>query len=240
MKEASGDRAEHHHLSDHDHDHRHGRVIAVEQDILSRNNRIAERNRGLFQANGIFTLNLVSSPGSGKTTLLVRTISELRPELTFAVIEGDQQSDRDAHRIDATGAPVIQVNTGAGCHLDADMVSRAVDQLNPEARSVLMIENVGNLICPALFDLGEAHKVVVISVTEGDDKPIKYPHMFDASGLCIINKIDLLPYVEFDLDRCKEFALQVNPHLSFYEVSAKTGEGLEGWYSWLRRYGTGV
>ena len=202
--------------------------------MLLQNNLLAQRNRGWLEAKGILALNLVSSPGSGKTTLLERTITDLRDELDLRVIEGDQQTLRDAERIAAAGAPVIQVNTGKGCHLDAPMIKRALDELAPPEGSVLLIENVGNLVCPALFDLGEAAKVVVISVTEGDDKPLKYPHMFAASQFCIINKMDLAPYVDFDVDKCEAAAREVNPHLEFQRVSATTGEGLDGWYQWLR------
>ncbi|MCB1182268.1 hydrogenase nickel incorporation protein HypB [bacterium] len=243
----------HHHDHDHDHDHDHGhhhhdhghdhhhphdhgasRTLQVEQDILQQNNLLAQRNRGWFEAKDILALNLVSSPGSGKTTLLERTLTDLKGEFPVAVIEGDQQTLNDADRIAATGAPVIQVNTGKGCHLDAAMIRRACDELAPGDRSVLMIENVGNLVCPAMFDLGEAAKVVVISVTEGADKPLKYPTMFAAADLCLINKIDLLPYVDFDVDACEEAARRVNPRLEFGRVSATTGEGLDGWYAWLR------
>ena len=206
----------------------------METDVLLRNNLLAERNRGWFAGKNILALNLVSSPGSGKTTLLERTIIDLKGELVLAVIEGDQQTLNDADRIAATGAEVIQVNTGKGCHLDAEMIQRACARLQPSDNSVLMIENVGNLVCPALFDLGEAAKVVIISVTEGDDKPLKYPTMFAAGNLCVINKIDLLPYVQFDLERCKKAALSVNPRLEFLQVSATTGEGLDRWYAWLR------
>ncbi len=222
---------------EHEHDHEHGpgsRQVSVEQDVLQQNNLLAERNRGWFAAKGILALNLVSSPGSGKTTLLERTIADLAGEFAVSVVEGDQQTLRDADRIAATGAPVIQVNTGHGCHLDAAMIQRAVDELEPAEKSVLMIENVGNLICPALFDLGEAAKIVIISVTEGDDKPLKYPTMFAVSDLCLINKIDLAPHVDFAMDRCEEAARSVNPKLEFCRVSATTGEGLDGWYAWLR------
>ncbi|MCD6376657.1 MAG: hydrogenase nickel incorporation protein HypB [Caldisericaceae bacterium] len=231
----------HHHDHPHDHDHHHhehghehGKTIQVETDVMQKNNLLAERNRGFFEARNIFALNLVSSPGSGKTTLLEKTIQALKQEMKFYVIEGDQQTLRDAERIDRVGAPVIQVNTGNGCHLDAHMVNHAVKQLNPEPDSILLIENVGNLVCPSLFDLGEAHKVVIISVTEGDDKPLKYPTMFQHSDVCIINKIDLLPHVEFDLELCKKYALQVNPHLTFFEISATKGEGMGKWLNWLK------
>lgn len=223
----------HHHNGD-DHHHSHGREIQVEQDILSKNNLLAERNRGFFEARNILALNLVSSPGSGKTSLLEKTIKELGKEIKFFVIEGDQQTMNDANRIHAAGAPVVQINTGNGCHLDSDMVNKAVKELNIESNSVLMIENVGNLVCPSLFDLGEAHRVVIISTTEGDDKPLKYPTMFQSSDICILNKTDLLPYVDFDVEKAKQYALQVNHHLKFFELSVKTGEGMEDWYSWLR------
>lgn len=229
------DHDHHHHDHDHhDHSHNHEREVSIEQDVLGKNNLLAERNRGFFEAKNIFALNLVSSPGSGKTTLLEKTLTALKGELPFAVIEGDQQTLRDAERVEATGAPVVQVNTGTGCHLDADMINRALKSVEPQDNSLLFIENVGNLVCPALFDLGENLKVVVISVTEGEDKPSKYPTMFDAADICVINKIDLLPFVEFDVDQCKKYALEVNHHLEFFELSATTGEGLDEWFNWLR------
>ena len=206
----------------------------METDILQENNLLAQRNRGWLEAKGILALNLVSSPGSGKTTLLEKTITAMKDEVPVAVIEGDQQTLNDAERIAATGAPVIQVNTGKGCHLDADMIRRSLDDLAPAENSLLMIENVGNLVCPALFDLGEAAKVVIISVTEGDDKPMKYPNMFAAADLCLINKTDLLPYVDFDVEKCEQAARSVNPKLTFHRVSATTGEGLDLWTGWLR------
>lgn len=211
------------------------RRIMVEQDVLGKNNSQGAANREFFAKQRILALNLVSSPGSGKTSILEKTVRDLRHELTISVIEGDQQTMRDAERIEATGAAVVQVNTGTGCHLDAEMISRALPQLNPAPHSLLFIENVGNLVCPALFDLGEAAKVAIISVTEGEDKPQKYPHMFRAASLCLINKIDLLPYLDFDVALCKEMARQVNPDLIFFEVSAKSGAGLTDWYDWLRR-----
>ena len=230
---------DHDHGQDHPHDHGHdpapgGRTMAVEQDVLLQNNLLAARNRGWLEARKVTALNLVSSPGSGKTTLLEKTIAALGGEPVVTVIEGAQQTMNDAERIAATGAAVLQVNTGNGCHLDAAMVRRAIDELDPPAGSLLMIENVGNLVCPALFDLGEDDKVVIIRVTEGDDKPLKYPNMFAAARLCLINKIDLLPYVDFDLERCRRAALQVNPRLEFLELSATTGEGLDRWLDWLR------
>ncbi len=223
----------HHHHHDH-HDHGPSRTLQVEMDILQQNNLLAQRNRGWFEAKNILVLNLVSSPGSGKTTLLERTITALKDEIPVSVIEGDQQTLNDANRIAATGAPVIQVNTGKGCHLDAQMIRRACDELAPADGSVLMIENVGNLVCPAMFDLGEASKVVIISVTEGDDKPQKYPTMFAAADLCLINKMDLLPYVDFDVDTCAQAARTVNPRLEFHRVSATTGDGMDQWYEWLK------
>ncbi|MCK5195856.1 MAG: hydrogenase nickel incorporation protein HypB [Desulfobulbaceae bacterium] len=210
------------------------RTIQVEQNILAKNNTVAADNRRYFTDNSIFALNLVSSPGSGKTTLLEKSINRLEGT-PLAVIEGDQQTTRDAERIAATGAEVVQVNTGTGCHLDAGMVRRAAQKLALQKHSVLFIENVGNLVCPALFDLGEAHKVVIISVTEGEDKPQKYPHMFAAAEICIINKIDLLPYVNFDVSKCRQYAQQVNPRLIFFELSATTGEGMAPWLNWLQQ-----
>ncbi|MEN8122558.1 MAG: hydrogenase nickel incorporation protein HypB [Bacteroidota bacterium] len=224
----------HQHTHGHHHTHGHSKIIQVEQDVLSANNLLAERNRGWFDAKKILCLNLVSSPGSGKTSLLERTVIDLKEKLPFYIIEGDQQTMNDAERIDAAGAPVIQVNTGNGCHLDADMVNQAVKKLKVPDDSILLIENVGNLVCPSMFDLGESKRIVIISVTEGDDKPIKYPSMFETSDICIINKIDLLPYVDFDVGKAKEYALRVNHHLEIFETSAKTGEGLEQWYEWLK------
>ena len=202
--------------------------------VLADNDRRALLNRGWVAGRGVLALNLVSSPGAGKTTLLERTIVDLKGELPLAVIEGDQMTTRDAERIEAAGAPAVQVNTGKGCHLDADMVWRACAKLQPAPGSVLLIENVGNLVCPALFDLGEAAKVVVISVTEGDDKPLKYPHMFAAAQLCLVGKLDLLPYVKFDVAACEQAARAVNPKLEILRLSATTGEGLGAWYDWLR------
>lgn len=226
---------EHHHHSHGHHDHGQRKTILLEQDILATNNLLAERNRGYFEAKNIQCFNLVSSPGSGKTTLLERTIHDLKHELNFYVIEGDQQTSNDANRIDAAGAAAIQINTGNGCHLDAEMVNSAAKALEIKNNGYLFIENVGNLVCPALFDLGEAKRVVIISTTEGDDKPIKYPTMFESSDLCIINKIDLLPYLDdFDAEKLKEYALRVNHHLQFIQLSVKSGEGMEEWYQWLK------
>ncbi|HJV21004.1 MAG TPA: hydrogenase nickel incorporation protein HypB [Sediminibacterium sp.] len=223
------------HLHDHGHSHTSAKTIVdVEQDVLHQNNLLAQRNRGYFDAKNILALNLVSSPGSGKTSLLERTLKDLKGELEFAVIEGDQQTTNDADRIHATGTKVTQINTGKGCHLDAHMVLHALQGMKPLDNSVLFIENVGNLVCPAMFDLGEKERVVIISVTEGDDKPLKYPDMFHSSTLCIINKTDLLPYVPFDMEKVKANAKKVNPGLEIFEVSCTSGEGLSAWYNWLK------
>lgn len=210
------------------------RVIQVERDLLAKNDEQAELNRNLLNSNGIFSLNLVSSPGSGKTTLLVKTIAALGGELPLAVIEGDQQTENDAERIRAAGAPAIQINTGKGCHLDAQMVGQAMQQLDLKEDSLLLIENVGNLVCPASFDLGEAHKVVILSVTEGEDKPLKYPDMFRAADLMLLNKCDLLPYLEFDAELAIRCAQRVNPEIRVIRLSAKSGEGMDEWLDWVR------
>jgi hydrogenase nickel incorporation protein HypB len=250
----------HHHDHDHDHDHHHAdgkhhshkhshdrgeahdhehreepaaKKLNIEADILGKNNRLAAGNRALFRSKGVFVLNLVSSPGSGKTTTLERTLRDVGSRFTFSVIEGDQQTDNDAVRIASTGVPVKQVNTGAGCHLDAHMVSHAAENFDLDSLDILMIENVGNLVCPASFDLGEHHKVVVLSVTEGEDKPLKYPSMFHNADIMLLNKVDLLPYLDFDVEKCKAFARQVNPQIRIFEVSSKTGEGMDAWYEWL-------
>jgi len=244
----------HEHPHDHDHDHEHAhryvpahshapgvgarRMVQIEQDILAKNNAYAEQNRGRLAERGIFALNLVSSPGSGKTTLLCKTIEMLKGRSSVAVIEGDQQTSQDAERIRATGAPAIQINTGKGCHLDAHMVGHAMEKLALPEDSLLMIENVGNLVCPAAFDLGEAHKVVILSVTEGEDKPIKYPDMFGAATLMLLNKCDLLPYLSFSVPRAVEFARRVNPDIAVIEVSATTGAGMEAWLAWLEQGAT--
>lgn len=231
----SHDHDHEHHHHDHDHNHNHIKEIDLEKDILHKNDLLAERNKGYFDAKNIFAINLVSSPGSGKTSLLERTIADLKSEISFGVIEGDQQTSNDADRIAALEIPVIQINTGKGCHLDSEMISKAVKQLSPVDGSLLMIENVGNLVCPSMFDLGENVRVVIISITEGEDKPIKYPDMFYGSQVCIINKIDLLPYLKFDMEKLKDYAKKVNPNLMFFEVSAYTGEGMEPWYNFLKK-----
>jgi hydrogenase nickel incorporation protein HypB len=210
------------------------RMVQIEQDILGKNNQYATANRQLFQDQSILALNLVSSPGSGKTTLLTRSIDDLKGELPISVIEGDQQTANDADRIRETGVPALQINTGKGCHLDAHMIGHAMESLQPADNSLLFIENVGNLVCPAAFDLGEAHKVAILSVTEGEDKPLKYPDMFHAADLMILNKTDLLPYLDFDVDKCIEFARRVNPDIEVLQLSAKSGEGMDAWYQWIR------
>lgn len=226
---------DHHHSHDHSHDHPHDHTetITLEQKVLAKNDLLAEENRRWLADRNILTFNLTSSPGAGKTTLLERTIRDLTNDRPVAVIEGDQETLLDAERIKAAGARAVQVNTGAGCHLDAAMVRRALDTLDPEPESILFIENVGNLVCPALFDLGEHSKVVVVSVTEGADKPLKYPHMFAAAGLVIVNKTDLLPYVDFDLDACMKHVRSINPNAEILPTSATHGEGLTAWYDWI-------
>jgi hydrogenase nickel incorporation protein HypB len=221
----------------HNHDHKHiqdtTRTISVGESLLAKNDRLAAGNRKLFNDAGLLTLNLVSSPGSGKTTLLEKTLSDLKGRFSFAVLEGDQQTANDADRIAATGVPVHQINTGAGCHLDAHMVGHGVAHFDLATTDVLMIENVGNLVCPASFDLGEDLKVAVLSTTEGEDKPAKYPQMFRAAEIMIINKIDLLPHLDFDMEKCRDYAMQVNPDLTIFELSCRSGEGLDTWYAWL-------
>jgi hydrogenase nickel incorporation protein HypB len=242
----------------HDHHHEHGRgaglhdygsgpagvhvpglsqsrIVQIEQDILAKNDGHARANRARLAAAGALALNLVSSPGSGKTTLLTATLTRLAGRCTLAVIEGDQQTANDAERVRATGVPAIQINTGKGCHLDAHMVGHAMDALPLARGGVLFIENVGNLVCPAGFDLGEAHKVVVLSVTEGEDKPLKYPDMFAAADLMLLNKVDLLPYLEFDVDACIAHARRVNPAIEVLQVSALRGTGMDAWIAWLDR-----
>lgn len=249
-----------HHRDDHEHaGHWHGndgsihfgmdgdppstsqrRRIRLEKDILSKNDAFAQANRARLTAAGQFALNFVSSPGSGKTSLLVRAITDLRSRFSVTVIEGDQQTSNDADRIRAAGAPAIQINTGKGCHLDAHMVAHALDQLPMRQGGLLFIENVGNLVCPAAFDLGEAHKVVVLSVTEGEDKPLKYPDMFVQSDLILLNKADLLPHLDFDLNACMDCARRVNPSSDILTVSARTGEGMSAFYGWIEQRAAGA
>ncbi|MDS4022973.1 MAG: hydrogenase nickel incorporation protein HypB [Candidatus Competibacter sp.] len=235
----------HAHAHAHAHEHEHGdlshghigegRRLTLERDILAKNAEFAAGNRRLFAERGVFVLNLVSSPGSGKTLLLAGTVRVLRDEFPVAVIGGDQQTANDAERIHAAGAPAVQINTGKGCHLDAHGVGHALEQLPLPEGGVLFIENVGNLVCPADFDLGEACKVVILSVTEGEDKPLKYPNMFAAAGLMLLNKTDLLPHVEFDVARCLDYARRVNPDIQILQLSARTGDGMEAWLDWVRR-----
>ena len=226
-----------HHAYDHHHDHghgtAHGRLVTLEQDLLAKNQLFAERNRGWFDGRGVLAVNLMSAPGAGKTTLLERTIREWGRGVPVSVLEGDQATSADADRIRAAGAAAVQINTGTGCHLDAHMVAHGLDRLRPQRDSALLIESVGNLVCPALFDLGEHVRVVVVSVTEGDDKPQKYPHMFRGCDLLLINKTDLLPYVRFELARCIVSARKVNPRLEVQAISAETGDGMQAWYEWL-------
>lgn len=209
------------------------RMLEVEIDVLDKNNQISARNRARFAAREQLVLNLVSSPGSGKTTLLTETLMRLKDRVSCAVIEGDQQTVNDAARIRATGTPAIQVNTGKGCHLDAQMIADAAPRLPLESNGILFIENVGNLVCPASFDLGERHKVAVLSVTEGEDKPLKYPHMFAAASVMLLNKVDLLPYLNFDVEKCLACAREVNPDIEIILISATSGEGMDTWLNWL-------
>jgi hydrogenase nickel incorporation protein HypB len=224
---------DHHHDHDHHHDPPRTETVSLEQKVLAKNDLVAQQNRDWLAARSVLALNMTSSPGAGKTTLLERTIRKIGANRPVAVIEGDQETLLDAERIRAAGARAVQVNTGAGCHLDAEMVHRALHAVDPEPKSLLFIENVGNLVCPALFDLGEHSKVVVISVTEGADKPLKYPHMFAAAGLILINKIDLLPYVDFDLEACARYARSINPAAEILPLSATTGDGMAAWYDWI-------
>jgi len=238
---------DHHHDHHHDHGHTHahpgddqphvhgpnGEVISLETAVLAKNDGIAARNRGWFEGRGVLALNLVSSPGAGKTALLERTIRDLGDRVPVAVVEGDQMTANDAERIRAAGARAIQINTGAGCHLEADMIAQAVKRLDPAPGSILMIENVGNLVCPAMFDLGERMKVAVISTTEGEDKPLKYPHMFRAADMVLINKIDLSPHVDFDEAQCRANIAEINPRARVLALSAKTGEGVAAWTDFL-------
>lgn len=247
----------HHHAHAHDHDdgHHHDhhgdlhfgqgpagltvggvgqmQLLRIEQDILAKNNGFAGANRARFAAEGVLALNLISSPGAGKTTLLVATVNALKASRAVGVIEGDQETSNDADRIRATGVRAVQINTGRGCHLDAHMVGHALDDLPLAVGGVLFIENVGNLVCPAGFDLGEAHKVAILSVTEGDDKPLKYPDAFAAADLMILSKIDLLPHVDFDVERCIGHARAINPAIEVLQLSARTGAGMDAWLSWI-------
>jgi hydrogenase nickel incorporation protein HypB len=221
-----------------DHGHAPGQpgdIVELEARVFAKNDALAAKNRTWFAGREILAVNLVSSPGAGKTTLLERTIRDLGKEMPLFVLEGDQATANDGARIRAAGAPVVQINTGTGCHLEADMVARGLMELKPEVGAVVLIENVGNLVCPAMFDLGERAKIAVLSVTEGEDKPLKYPHMFRAAEVMVLNKIDLLPYVDFDAERAIGYAREVNPDITVLRMSARSGEGLDAWYDWLRR-----
>ncbi len=228
-------------MSDHGHPHPQDdressdrtHTFTLEERVLAKNDQLADRTRTSLAAQGICAVNLMSSPGAGKTSLLERTVREAQLGRPISVIEGDQETAFDAQRIREAGARAIQINTGSGCHLDAAMVQRGLDALDPEARSIVVLENVGNLVCPAMFDLGERAKVVIISVTEGDDKPLKYPHMFAAADLVLVNKTDLLPYVDFDLDRLATDARHLNPDLRILPISVRDGSNLQDWYDWL-------
>jgi hydrogenase nickel incorporation protein HypB len=227
------------HAHSHEHAHTHEgaseatRKILVEEDILARNNAYAARNREAFSRSATLALNLVSSPGSGKTTLLTRTLSALKADVPLAVIEGDQESELDAERIRAEAVPALQINTGKGCHLDAHMIGHALERLRPPEAGILFIENVGNLVCPAAFDLGESAKILILSVTEGEDKPLKYPDMFHAARLLIINKTDLLPHVRFSVETATDYARRIHPQMEVVTLSASTGEGFDVWLAWL-------
>jgi hydrogenase nickel incorporation protein HypB len=214
--------------------HSQSQLLRIEQDILSKNDAFAAANRARLRDGGILALNLMSSPGAGKTTLLEATLARLKDEMPVAVIEGDQETANDAERIRRTGVAALQVNTGRGCHLDAHMIGHALDGLRCPKGGVLFIENVGNLVCPATFDLGETGRVAILSVTEGDDKPLKYPDMFAAADLMVLSKVDLLPHVDFDVSRCVGHARDVNPEIETLEISARTGDGIEAWLDWVR------
>jgi len=224
---------EDHHHHDHDHDHHH-RTVRMERDLLAKNDALAAENRRMLDSRSIAVINLIGSPGAGKTTLLESTIARMHGAIDLAVLEGDQATDRDAQRIERAGCRAIQVTTGAGCHLDATMVKDGIAALAPAHGSVVFVENVGNLVCPALFDLGERAKVVVMSVTEGDDKPLKYPHIFRAASRFVLTKTDLLPHVDFDVDACVARAKEMNPRIDVLRVSARTGEGVDRFCAWVR------
>ena len=241
--QSHADEGEHGHDHDHAHHHHHdepvpGRdahTIALEAALLGKNQALAERNRGWLEGRGVLALNMMSSPGAGKTTLLERCIRDLQGQVAISVVEGDQATANDARRIRASGAPAVQVNTGTGCHLEADMFERALKRLDPARGSLVVIENVGNLVCPALFDLGEQARVVIFSVTEGEDKPLKYPHMFSSADVLLLSKTDLLPHLRVDLQLMINNALRVKPQLKIFPVSAYSGEGLDAWYGWLQQ-----
>jgi hydrogenase nickel incorporation protein HypB len=208
--------------------------IPIVRDILEANDRIAEQNRQIFNENRVLTINLMSSPGAGKTTLLEKTIDGLKNDISIGVIEGDIETTRDAERIAAKGVPAVQINTKGACHLDGNMIRDTFNGFNLSELDLLVVENVGNLVCPAEFKIGEDFKVMILSVTEGDDKPGKYPLMFHESKVLLINKIDLLPYVDCSMDKIREDALKINPTIVIFPVSCKTGEGLDVWLKWLK------
>lgn len=227
-----------HHKHDHQdrltsHHHDAEGMIQIEQNILEKNNQFAERNKNYFSQNKILALNIMSSPGSGKTTLLTKTITDLKNKIQSAVIVGDQQTDYDAKQLQSTGTPAVQVNTGKICHLDAHMIGHAIDELPVNKNMILFIENIGNLVCPALFHLGESYNIVILSVAEGDNKPLKYPDMFRSADLMILTKLDLLPYIEFDVEQCINYARRIKPNLEVLQLSVKHSEGLTPWYDWL-------
>lgn len=229
-EDTRGHDCEHEHNHDHEHPHRR---VEVEQSILTANDRLAERNRGFFKARGVFVLNIVSSPGSGKTAFLQKTIEMMGDKTRFGVIVGDLETDNDARRLRTTGAPVVQVSTGTLCHLDAEMVARAVEEVGPKALDILFIENVGNLVCPSGFDLGEDARIALLSVTEGEDKPLKYPPLFRFANIVVVTKVDLSTACEFDRIATLDNINRVNPQARIFEVSAKTGEGMESWCAYL-------
>lgn len=226
---------EHEHDDSHALSHHHPEIIKIEMDLLAKNNNFAAANRNYFLQKKITAINLMSSPGSGKTTLLAKTIADLKDRLNMAVVVGDQQTDYDAKKLSSAGAAAVQINTGKVCHLDAHSVGHTVRDLTLNNNAILFIENVGNLVCPALFDLGETHRIVLLSVTEGDNKPLKYPDMFRHADLMVITKLDLLPYVEFDLEQCINYARRINPKISVLSLSSTTGSGLDAWYEWLTK-----
>lgn len=218
----------------HTHSHENAQTIAIEQKILAANDHLAALNRKYFQENDILALNVMSAPGAGKTTLLAQTIADLKSQFSFQAIVGDQQTDRDAQRISQSGIQALQINTGKGCHLDAHAVHHALEKM-PNSPAIFFIENVGNLVCPALFDLGETDRIVMLSVTEGADKPLKYPHIFHTADLVLLTKTDLLPYVEFNIKECMEWIHRINPRTQILQISTKTGENLTHWYRWLNQ-----
>lgn len=222
----------HHHADDHDHHHDHQHVL-IEENIFQKNNMLAAKNAAYFEENHIAAMNIMSSPGSGKTTLLSKTIQALSGKIDITVIVGDQATHEDADKIKSHGGRALQINTGKTCHLDAHMIQHGIENLGLKPHSLLFIENIGNLVCPALFNLGEKYKVVILSVTEGDNKPLKYPEMFRHANLLLITKMDLLPYVDFDVEKCSTYAKHINPHIEILSLSSQTGVGMDKWYEWI-------